>query len=55
LSAQDDDERRALLVAVAPGTHTPLNRGPVVRIRLDLDRERYRSATNESDPRTRGR
>jgi len=51
----DDDERRALIFPVAPGTHVPLNvAGPVVRIRFDLDRERYRSATNDPDARTRG-
>jgi hypothetical protein len=51
----DDDERRALIFPVASGTHAPLDLGgPVVRIRFDLDRERYRSATGDPDARTQG-
>jgi hypothetical protein len=41
----DDDERRALVIPVDLTARTPLPlTGPAVRLRLELDRERYRSA-----------
>src|SRR5262245_36845327 len=41
----DDEERRALIVPIEPSSRTPLAlSGPEVRLRLELDRERYRSA-----------
>lgn len=50
----DETERRALLVPVTASTRTPLViAAQQVRVRFDLDRERYRSA--EGDPQSRSR
>jgi hypothetical protein len=41
----DEDERRALVIPVDLTARTPLAlAGPTLRLRLELDRERYRSA-----------
>jgi hypothetical protein len=50
----DDDERRALIIPVEPSSRTPLALGGApLRIRFELDRERYRSAA--ADPAARSR
>jgi hypothetical protein len=54
LRLTDDGERRALVVPVDPASRTPLTlAGPILRIRFEIDRERYRSAT--ADPGARNR